>query len=137
MMAIPIPVTQTKIATVPWGIPITNEVNRLTTVTTPSVWTNLTLINGWTPGSPPPAYRKIGDLVYVRGWSSGGAQWSAMYALPVGFRPPVDTVVNASVVIGGAWQPGSLQVIKSTGEIQMLTAGVQHCVAGFSFSITA
>jgi len=30
-MAIPIPVTYTKIATTTWGIPITNEVNRLTT----------------------------------------------------------------------------------------------------------
>jgi hypothetical protein len=30
MPPIPIPVTKTKIATVPWGIPITNEVNRLT-----------------------------------------------------------------------------------------------------------
>lgn len=29
-MAIPVPVTRTKVATVPWGIPITNEVNRLT-----------------------------------------------------------------------------------------------------------
>ena len=33
-MAIPIPITQSKIATAPWGIPITNEVNRLTALTT-------------------------------------------------------------------------------------------------------
>ena len=41
-MPIPIPISRTKIATVPWGIPLTNEVNRLTAATTPTPWANLT-----------------------------------------------------------------------------------------------
>src|SRR5580765_296207 len=88
-MPIPIPVPKTKIATVPWGIPITNEVNRLTTVTTPTAWTNVTaFLNGWVAyaGLRAPRYRKIGDIVYVEGLVRNGTVGAAAFIMPTGFR---------------------------------------------------
>lgn len=99
-MAIPVPVTRTKIATVPWGIPITNEVNRLTDLTKPSTWLALTLLNGWLnfPGGQAIQYRKIGDIVYVRGQVKPGTigAGTALFTLPVGFRPP--TTIEVTLV---------------------------------------
>lgn len=92
-MAINRPITKTIISTTAWGIPITDEVNRIASLTdsrTPTVWTNLTLGNGWTStgSNGVPGYRKIGDMVYLRGMISGGANSTTCATLPTGFRPP-------------------------------------------------
>ncbi len=61
---------------------------------TPPAWTPLTLQNGWilepTAGYNFAAYRKIGDIVTLRGTvqQSGTGGWSAPFTLPAGFRPP-------------------------------------------------
>lgn len=103
-MAIPIPVSRTKIATASWGIPITNEVNRLTPIadtnatditalkaaTAVTAWANLTLQNGWTnyAGYGTARYRKVGDIVYLMGGAQSGAVGSVVCTIPVGFRSP-------------------------------------------------
>ena len=93
-MAITRPVTKTKISTVGWGIPITDEVNRLSALPvapTPTAWTAFTFLNGWTGatgGYPIAGYRRIGDMVYMRGRISGGTMGQPMFNLPAGFRPP-------------------------------------------------
>ena len=59
--------------------------------TAPPAWTPLTVQSGWTAGSgEQPGYRKIGDIVYLRGTAtlSGTYQSAvALITLPVGFRP--------------------------------------------------
>src|SRR4030095_6186763 len=88
LMSITIPVSKTRIATVAWGIPITNEVNRLTTVTTPTAWTNVTFQNGWSNFSGYQCqYRKIGDRVFLRGRMCNGALGQTAFTLPAGFVP--------------------------------------------------
>lgn len=90
-MAIPLPVTRSKISTTTWGIPITEEVNRLTLATAVTPWTALTLTNGWTyfgGGKISPQYRKVGDMVQVRFAIQSGPVGSSAFTLPVGFRPP-------------------------------------------------
>lgn len=88
-MPIAIPVTKTVISSTAFGIPVANEVNRLTTWTTPSAWTNLTFSNGWSAagGFQVPQYRKIGDIVYLRGTMNSGTMSVAASTLPSGFRP--------------------------------------------------
>jgi len=92
-MAIVRPTTKTLISTTNWGIPITDEVNRLTTLTggnVPTAWTPLTLLNGWLNygGSYDIAqYRKIGDIVQIRGVINSGTIGSPAFNLPSGFRP--------------------------------------------------
>ena len=134
-MAIPIPVTQTKIATVPWGIPITNEVNRLTTVTTPSVWVTPTLQNGWTIFGAV-QYRKLGDMVQARGRANGTVSFVTMFNLPAGFRPTVDTVFPTTCVAGGAWTPCAIYVT-GAGDVQAIGPGTMTSISiVFAFSVT-
>src|SRR6188472_2661435 len=99
MAAIPLPVTRTIIQTNAWGIPITNAVNtnttdiaNLKTATAVGAWTNASLANGWTNyggNVQVLQYRKIGDIVYVRGGlkSPGPSGPTVVTTLPVGFRP--------------------------------------------------
>ena len=58
--------------------------------TTPPAWTAPTFQNGWSQyaGYTQVGYRKIGDMVYLRGLITGGTNNAAMFTLPVGFRPP-------------------------------------------------
>jgi hypothetical protein len=55
-------------------------------------WTAVTsFFNSYT-GSGSPAYRKINNVVYLRGRVSGGGANSLAFNLPAGYRPAVDTV---------------------------------------------
>jgi hypothetical protein len=104
MAAIPIPITRTKIATAPWGIPLTNEVNRLTTQSdsnttrltaveskvATTTWVPLVLQNGWSDylsGRHPSAYRKRGDMLDLRMAVRYGTTGSVVTTLPAGYRP--------------------------------------------------
>lgn len=91
-MSISRPITKTTIATAAWGWPITDEVNRLTALTAASAWTQVTFQNGWANayGSSPVQYRKVGDMVQLRGMASGSTLRVAAFTMPTGFRPPQD-----------------------------------------------
>lgn len=94
-MPIPIPVSRTKIATVPWGIPITNQVNTNTTdIATlkgyPGAWQTMTLQNGWAQfgGRPPCRCRFIApDIVLFQFGIANGSDGTVFTTLPVGYRP--------------------------------------------------
>jgi hypothetical protein len=63
---------------------------------TPTAWTAPTFSNGWINfgGAYNVAqYRKIGDIVYLRGMIKSGSIASAAFTLPSGFRPPSDTIL--------------------------------------------
>ena len=56
----------------------------------PSAWTAVTFQNSWTDlgGVDQTAqYRKIGDVVHLRGMITSGVMSSSAFTLPVGFRP--------------------------------------------------
>lgn len=54
-------------------------------------WINLTLVNGWLAYAVgrEPQYRKIGDIVYLRGVAKTGSS-SVMATFPAGYRPVGD-----------------------------------------------
>jgi hypothetical protein len=114
-MAITRPTTKTVISTTQWGVPITDEVNRLSPIVdgrTPTAWTNVTLQNGWVnaPGYTT-QYRKIGDIVYLRGRVQGGTMQTTCFTLPSGFRPPMQMdMATASADAGGNWIFGQIQI---------------------------
>jgi hypothetical protein len=93
-MAINPPVSHTTISTAQWGIPITDEVNRLTTAVAalqPGAWVALSYQNGWTNiggGQQNGQYRKWGDMVQLRGFLQNGTAGTVAFNLPAGFRPP-------------------------------------------------
>lgn len=124
-MAISRPTTKTIISTSGWGVPITDEVNRMTPlVIAPTAWVNASYLNGWStfPGYQPAAYRKIGDIVYLRGVIANGTMNTDAFYLPTGFRPPSDLLVpqlasgpNAAVMIVRASTGGVIPQVYATG----------------------
>jgi hypothetical protein len=69
-----------------WGDQVAAALNALI----PTTWTNVTFQNGWVnygAGQQNAQYRKIGDLVYLRGGIKSGTNGLAAFTLPVGFRP--------------------------------------------------
>ena len=59
----------------------------------PGAWTAVTFQNSWInaySGIAPAQYRRVGDMVSVRGRISNGASATTAFTLPVGFRPPRD-----------------------------------------------
>lgn len=59
----------------------------------PTAWTAVTFQNGWSNfggGYQAAQYRKIGDVVQVRGLIKSGTVGSAAFTLPAGFRPVLD-----------------------------------------------
>lgn len=99
------------IATVPWGIPITQEVNRLTSELDsliaqlqPSPWQSVGLLAGWVNagGFLTTAYRlEYPEIVALRGQPqrTGGAGTGGdenLFTLPLGFRPMATVAFSAS-----------------------------------------
>jgi hypothetical protein len=67
------------------------ELTDLLSTVTPTAWTAVTFQNSWAnygSGWQTAQYRKIGDIVYLRGLIAGGASATTAFTLPVGFRPP-------------------------------------------------
>lgn len=139
-MAITRPTTKTIISTVGWGIPITDEVNRLTTdlaSTKPTAWTNMVLQNGWGPDQAMQVaqYRKIGDVVELRGSITGGANGSVVTTMPDGFR-----VARAMRIFAGSYN-GTTTVtcradLQVTGTIQFYDIGLTFLIlTGIRYSI--
>jgi len=73
---------------------------------TPTPWTQLPLTNSWVnyDGGHPCQYRKIGDVVEMRGVVKNGTLAASIGTLPVGFRPyqtdETLVVFSAGVAVG-------------------------------------
>ena len=81
-----------------------NSVPALPIPETPPAWQPATLLNGWyvTAGDQPAQYRKVGDMVYVRGYlkhANVTAQGNVII-LPPGFRPPYYIPANVAYYFG-------------------------------------
>jgi len=104
----------------------------------PTAWTAPTLLNSWVvwgAGSfQIPQYRKIGDMVQMRGSVKGGTIPSVILTLPVGHRPPNNILVPIVAASTAAYV-----VVGSDGTVNFPSVGgwtnsnVSLCC---SFSVT-
>lgn len=121
-MAIARPTTKTIISTTGWGVPITDEVNRLSPIVdgrTPTAWTAVVFANGWVNLDAPRAcqYRKIGDMVYMSGCMASGTMGATAFTLPAGFRPR-SNIAFITQISGGV---GNLTIL-SSGAVNVTVA---------------
>lgn len=116
-MAITRPVTKTIISTTAFGVPVADEINEhdaWIAANTPTAWVPLSLLNGWVSHVATPAYRKIGDIVYLRGNVKNGTDGSNMFTMPAGVRP-IDTVEVVVFAYYIYWDFSTV-TIRPTGE---------------------
>jgi len=117
-----------------------------------SVWTNLTLINGWTwigGGWAIPSYRKVGDVVEVQGLVIRGSAMTSGQTLvvaniPVGFRPPKGHIFAMNC--GGPSGSGDAQTrvqVDTVGDLAIVCGNAaqqtQHTytsLSGISWSVS-
>jgi hypothetical protein len=101
-------------------------------------WITPTLINSWAAyglGWSLPGYRKIGDVVYIRGLYKNGALGTTLFTLPAGYTPAQSVIfsIRASDANGQAR-------ILSGGSVEMqfgTIAGGWASFDGISFSTLA
>lgn len=101
-------------------------------LTTP--WIGVTFSGGWVqyPDAQfaPVSYRKIGDIVFLRGLTSGGSPSLPIFTLPAGFRSPyvlhVSLVSNATATYGHVYSNGDVRASGGTA------AWVDLCTIQFS-----
>jgi hypothetical protein len=102
----------------------------------PTAWTAVTFSGGWSNNVAPyqtAQYRKIGDLVYLRGSIDGGTLGGVAFTLPVGFRPPADII---QAVDTGAGSTTYVEV-QSDGEVRPAGGSNGFCTLdGITFSVT-
>jgi hypothetical protein len=115
-----------------------NQAPALPIPDTPPGWTPLSFINGFSNtggGHTPCGYRKIGDMVQLRGMHSGGSSATAnVTVLPAGFRP-ANAVLFAAIASD---QPGRLQV-EPDGSVHWYNANPTTSwgnLTGIQFSVT-
>lgn len=101
----------------------------------PTTWTAPVLLNGWVNvGAPSQVaqYRRVGDIVSIRGVITAGGIGLNAFVLPVGFRPPADLTFSCSA--NGAF--GSLTVTAAGAVTPAAGAAVAFSMVA-SFSVTA
>ena len=99
-----------------------------------TAWTAVTFTNSWVNLGPQPAqYRKIGDIVYVRGQISGGATSSSAFTLPAGFRPPLTLDLPLIAFSGGPVV--ALAGVGATGAFAVWTAATGNVSINCQFSV--
>ena len=92
-MAITVPTVDTEISASAYGKPVAEWINAYT----PTTWTNGVLQNSWVtfPGYQPAQYRKVGDMVQVRGVIAYGTLNALAFVLPSGYRPILPMIIPA------------------------------------------
>lgn len=86
-----------------------------------SGWTQATLVNSWVNYGltwDTAAYRKVGDIVYLRGLVKNGSIPGAIFTLPSGYRPPADILFAADMDAN------------KHARIDVYTSGIVHCQGG-------
>lgn len=134
-MAITRPVSRTTISTTDWGIPVTDELNRLTTwqlAQVPTPWVNVTFQNGWTVWTGNTSYRKIGDMVYIRGTAASGAVGTTIFTLPTTFRPPAQLQFLQT-----SWATAFANIgVNPDGTVTFMSGDTRYTALNIAFSIT-
>ena len=104
-----------------------------------AVWIGATLTNSWTDylsGTGVAQYRKVGDVVELRGTVKSGTSGAPIFTLPDGYRPPLQEIFYVYALPGGArldvTSDGAVQVaiyISSGTNALVSLAGVRFAVA--------
>lgn len=102
-------------------------------------WVDATLTNSWTnylAGTVLAAYRKVGDVVELRGTVKSGTSGAPIFTLPDGYRPPLQEIFYVHASPGGArldvTPGGAVQVaayVSSGTNALVSLAGVRFAVA--------
>lgn len=136
-MAITVPVIGQEISVATFGAPVANEVNRMTPlVVAPTPWVGVTFLNNWVnfaAGFQLVQYRKIGDIVSIRGLMKSGTIETPSFVLPAGFVPPATVqFATASNALFAYFEvrPDGNMVVKTP-------SSNAACNVGCSYSITA
>lgn len=98
----------------------------------PGAWTAPTLLNSWVNvGAPQQVaqYRKVGDMVQLRGSVKNGTATSGttIYTLPTGFRPPTQHIF---VTLDGANAAGRFDVDTSGNVLIQVGSNAQFTLIG-------
>jgi len=133
-MVIPTPITKTQITTVQWGIPITNEVNRLTSQTasatdlaalqtllqaiTNPTWFNVPLVAGY--NTTPLRYAIADKLIMVQGLITNTTGANATTNTVVGTMPLEARPLATSVIFN---LPSSATVNFQDGKSMRVSVG--------------
>jgi len=102
----------------------------------PPPWIAPTFENGWMSygaGYPPAGYRKVGDVVQIQGLVKNGTATSAIFTLPVGYRPPVTHFYATTA--GDAF--AEIQINTNGGVIAHLGSTAWFSLGFTQFSVTA
>lgn len=133
-MAFTRPVVGADISAADFGQPVYDWI----VANTPTAWTNVTPINGYSQfASAPAQYRKLGDNVQLRGRLVVGSATFGVpaFTLPAGFRPPASLVLVCMVTVGGNWITATVD-FRSTGDYIPFGASQAGTVADVSLTAT-
>ena len=101
-------------------------------------WTAVTFQNGWVNYGgvyQTAQYRRVGDIVYLRGFIAGGTINAAAFTLLAGFRPPA--YMHFSAVSAGAGHDGLCYVEASGAVTPAFGSNTWFSLEGIFFSVTA
>jgi hypothetical protein len=100
-----------------------------------TAWTAVTFTNSWVNfGSTQQTvqYRKVGDMVQIRGMMKSGTIAAGAFTLPSGFRPPADQ--NFSTVSNALF--GYMTVAAATGVFTPAAGSNVYFEVDCQFSVT-
>jgi hypothetical protein len=98
-----------------------------------TAWTAPTLLNGWVNYGgewATAAYRKVGDIVYIRGLVKDGSVPADIFVLPTGYRPPAGVLFAVDT-----GTPGRLDV-HADGRVAAQAGSAGYFALNCSFSTT-
>jgi hypothetical protein len=105
---------------------------------TTTAWTAVTFAGTWAnygSGYQGMEYRKVGDMVQLRGVIAGGTSGTTVCTLPAGFRPPAQTQTGMRAGTGA--NSAGLMDVNTNGVVIVYSEGATTaCSVDFQFSVS-
>jgi len=131
------PLTASNVSFTPTAPMTATDVQSAIAALAPTPWIAPTFQNGWVNyglGWCPAGYRKIGDIVYLRGLIKSGALNTAIFTLPAGYIPGGGNLLMPTL---GSDSWAQTQVLSSGAVVpQFGTVSGWWSLSGISFSVT-
>jgi hypothetical protein len=117
----------------------TTEIAAAIAAITATSWANVSFENSWVnlgSGYQSAQYRKVGDIVYLRGSIKDGSSGTTAFTLPANFRPPAHVQYATRGNVSGTV---AFCTVFSSGAVEPVSSGfmASHTLDGISFSVTA